>query len=211
MPAKILLVDDHQLLRQGLRLILRGQRGMTVVGEAGSGEQAWLLVQKLRPDLVIADIEMPGGSGLELARRIRTEFSAIRVVILTGHSETATVTEALQAGVAGYVLKTNAADELVEALRTVLAGQTHISQEVSAVLVEEYQRKLIADVPALSKREAEVLKRVADGETTKEIAFALEVSSKTIETHRLNVMEKVGIRSVAGLTKYAVREGITTL
>lgn len=215
MTAKILIVDDHLMMRQGLRLMLRAQPGLTVVGEADCAEQAWPLLEQLQPDIVVVDVEMPGVSGIELARRIKAGFPAIKVVMLSGHAEAHFVNEALQAGVVGYLLKNNGSSELLTALRTVLTGQTHVSPQVSSVLVQECRNRFVVETDGasrtLSGREREILKRVADGQTTKEIAFALQVSPKTVETHRLNVMTKLGVRSIAELTKYAVREGLTSL
>lgn len=213
MKIRVLLVDDHQIVRHGLSLMLQPHEDLTVVGDAGSAEAAWPLIEDLRPDVVVLDVELPGENGLALARRIQTHQPAIRVVMLTGHAEVNMVNEALLAGVTGYLLKLNAATELLAAIRTVQAGQVHLSPEVSSVLVREHRRRLEVEAPAslLSEREREMLKRIADGQPTKEIAFALRVSAKTVDTHRLNIMGKLGVRSVAELTKYAIREGITTL
>jgi DNA-binding NarL/FixJ family response regulator len=213
-PAKILLVDDHQIMRDGLRLLLRDKPEFTVVGDAFDTEAAWLAVQDLEPDLVILDVEMPGAGGVAFAKRLRQDFPEIKVVILTGHAEPRFVNDALRAGVEGYVLKMNASTELVAALHAVLAGQAYLCPEVSTHVVREYRRQIdTAGHPGrnLSIRELDVLKRIAEGHTTKEIAFAMGVSTKTVETHRLHLMSKLDVKSVAELTKYAVREGLTTL
>lgn len=214
-PAKILLVDDHQIIRDGLRLLLRDQPEFLVVGDAFDAEAAWLAVQKNEPDLIILDLALPGASGLTLVQRLRGEYPEIKVVVLTGHAEPQFVNEALRAGVNGYVLKLNASAEvLVAALRAVLAGQVYLCPQVSTLVVREYRRQIDpvdSAAPALSTRELDVLKRIAEGQTTKEIAFALGVSTKTIETHRLHLLSKLGVKSVAELTKYALREGLTTL
>jgi DNA-binding NarL/FixJ family response regulator len=212
-PAKILLVDDHQIMRDGLRLMLRDLPEFRVVGDAFETEAAWQAVRELKPDLVLLDLELPGAGGVALANRLRQSFPDVKVVVLTGHAEEQFVNEALRAGVQGYVLKINASSQLVAALRAVLAGQVFLCPEVSTLVVREYRRKIdpAGGVHVLSTRELDVLKRIAEGQTTKEIAFALGVSSKTVETHRLHLLDKLGIKSVAELTKYAVREGLTTL
>jgi DNA-binding NarL/FixJ family response regulator len=210
---QIFLVDDHPIVRRGLELVLRREPDLAVAGEAANAEEGWVQIEQLKPDVVIADVQLPGESGIALARRIRLHLPETRVIMLTGHTEPPIVDEALDAGVVGYLLKFNPPGDLLAAIRGADAGQIHLSPEVSSAVVLEYRRKLKADNAAsrLTDREREILKRIADGNTTKEIAFALRVSAKTIETHRLNIMAKVGVRSVAELTKYAVREGITHL
>jgi DNA-binding NarL/FixJ family response regulator len=215
MSTRILVVDDHQLVRHGLRLTLSTRPDLTVVGEAGSVEQAWLLIEQLKPNLVLLDLDLPGGSGIELARRIQLNRLTIKTLILTAHIDACRVQEALQAGVAGYMLKLNAATELMAAISTIQAGGIHLSDEVVSVIAHgqraPHQLKDDRDAQALSPREHETLRRIAEGETIKEIAFELGVSARTVESHRLNLMAKLGIRSVAGLTKHAVRTGITPL
>ena len=212
MSARILLVDDHQMMRDGLRMLLCADPGLEIVGDAADSESAWQAVNSLRPDLVVMDIDMPGAGGIALTRRLREAFPEIKVVILTAHTEEQFVSAALRAGACGYLLKNNAGAELLTAVRAALAGQVFLCPESSTIVVREYQRQLgSTDSGALSGREIEILKLIADGQNTKEIAFALQVSPKTIETHRINIMAKLGVDSVAKLTKYAVREGLTTL
>lgn len=213
-PARILLVDDHQIMRDGLRLMLRERPEVEVVGDAFDTEEAWLAVENLKPDVVILDLELPGVGGMALARRLQQHFPEIKVIILTGHTEPQFVSEALRAGVQGYVAKANASSLLVAALQAVLGGHVYLCPEASTHVVREYRRHVDTGdghPHVLSARELEVLKRIAEGQSTKEIAFALSVSTKTVETHRLNILSKLQLKSVAELTKYAVREGLTTL
>ena len=213
-PAKILLIDDHQIMRDGLRLLLRDKQEFHIVGDAFDTEAGWLAAKDLRPDVVILDLELPGIGGAALASRLRQNLPDIKVVILTGHTEPQIVKEVLRAGVHAYVLKMNASTELVAALRAVLAGQIYLCPEISTLVVREYRRQIDtteSSGPTMSTRELDVLKRIAEGQTTKEIAFALGVSTKTVETHRIHLLDKIGVKSVAELTKYAVREGLTTL
>lgn len=212
-PAKILLVDDHRIMRDGLRLLLRDKPEFQVVGDACDTEAAWLAASELKPDIVILDLEIPGGGGVALTRRLRQNLPEIKVVVCTGHAEPQYVKDALGAGIQGYVLKMDASAELIAALRAVLAGQEYLSPAVSMVVVREYKRQTgSAEVLGhnLSARELDVLKRIAGGQTTKEIAFALGVSGSTVETHRLHLLAKLQVKSVAELTKYAVREGLTS-
>jgi len=211
--VRILLIDDHPILRTSVRELLdRHLPRFEVVGEAGDSEEAWQGVVRLEPDLVIMDLEFPGGGGIELTRKIRKAFPKIIVLTLTAHAGGQRINDVLDAGAAGYVLKSCSSQDLVTAIEATMAGQIYLSPAASTVLVREYQRKLKGnDEKILSVREIETLKRIAAGQTTKEIAFAMNVSTKTIETHRLNLMAKLEINTVAGLTKYAIREGLTTL
>ncbi|MFA5262631.1 MAG: response regulator transcription factor [Opitutaceae bacterium] len=215
MAIRIYLVEDHQIVRDGLRLILREQPDLEVVGDACNGTDALDRLFDLAPDIVTTDIEMPGIDGISLIRQITARAPHIRTLILSAHGETHFVGEALQAGVGGYLLKINAGRDLIQAIRTVMSGQVYLSPEISTVVVREYQRHVHSPTPSahgiLSDREQEILKHLADGQTTKQIALALNVSAKTIEAHRLNIMAKLKINSVAMLTKYAIREGIAQL
>lgn len=215
MPTRVFIVDDHQIVRDGLRLILREHPDFEVVGDAASGQTAIEEIVRLSPQLVTSDIEMPGIDGIALARQIKNRAPHIKVVILSAHAEAHFVRDALQAGVTGYLLKINAARDLINALSTVQTGQIYLCPEVSTVVVREYQRHVhtapAAGSGVLSEREREILRHIADGQTTKAIALSLGVSAKTVEAHRLNIMAKLKINSVAELTKYAIREGITQL
>ncbi len=210
--VRILLVDDHPLLRTGLResLGLHSSR-FEIVGESGDSESAWQAVARLEPDLIVMDLELPGEGGLSLTRRIRAAFPLSKVIILTAHDDGRKINSALEAGAVGYVLKSCSSEELITAIEAVLVGQIYLSPAASTVIVHDYQRQLTSAGELLSPRELEMLKQIANGQTTKEIAFALNVSPKTVETHRLNLMAKLQISTVAGLTKYAIREGLVTL
>lgn len=207
--VRILLVDDHPLLRAGLRecLGLHSSR-YEIVGESGDSESAWMETARLEPDLIVMDLELPGEGGLSLTRRIHTTFPLTKIMILTGHDDGRKINSALEAGAAGYVLKSCSSEELITAVEAVLVGQIYLSPAASTVIVRDYQRQRLGGDELLSPRELEMLKQIANGQTTKEIAFALKISPKTVETHRLNLMAKLQISTVAGLTKYAIREGL---
>jgi len=197
-----------------LRLLLRDQPDFELAGTAFDGDAGWSAVVALRPDLVVMDLDIPGGGGAALTARIRAQYPAIKVVVLTGHGEQQHVGAALRAGADGYVLKAGGGAELLHAMRTVLSGKNYLCAEVSTVVVRELQRPVdpqAKTAPVLSAREIEVLKLIADGHSTKEIAFTLGVSGKTVESHRVNLMAKLHLDSVAALTKYALREGLTKL
>lgn len=215
MTHKIFIVDDHQIVRDGLKLILGAQPGFEVIGDAESGQTALEAILRLNPDVVTSDIEMPGIDGIALAQQIKNKAPHIKVVMLSAHAEPHFVRNALQGGVTGYLLKINAGRDLITALNTVLSGQVYLCPEVSTVMVREYQRQVHAVPTAgtglLSEREREILRHIADGNTTKAIALSLNLSAKTIEAHRLNIMAKLKLNSVAELTKYAIREGIAQL
>lgn len=215
MPIRIFIIDDHQIVRDGLRLILKEQPDIEVVGDASNGRDALERIFELSPDIVTTDIEMPGIDGISLTRQIKNRSLTIKSLVLTAHAETQFIAEALQAGVGGYLLKINAGRDLIQAVRTMMSGQVYLSPEISTVVVREYQRHVHSPAPTshgiLSDREREILKLLADGQTTKEIALALNLSTKTIEAHRLNIMAKLKLNSIAELTKYAIREGIVQL
>jgi len=202
-------------MRQGLRSILETQAGVDVVGEAGDGRTALRLAGELSPRVVILDIAMPDMNGIEAARRIAAEHPHIKVIGLSMHSDSRFVSEMLKAGASGYLLKDCAFEELEQAIRTVAADEIYLSSKVASTVLNDYVRHLSAHgtspASVLTNREREVLQLLAEGKSTKQIAFCLEVSVKTVETHRQNMMRKLEIYSVAELTKYAVREGLTDL
>jgi DNA-binding NarL/FixJ family response regulator len=211
-PTRLLLVDDHRILRDGLRALLARHPEFLVIGEAGDGASALRAVRSQPPDIVVLDVHLPDMSGIEIARRILAVFSEVKVVILSSDHSHAAVHEALLAGVSGYVLKDNATEELIRALRMVVAGQLYLCPEVGTDIVASYRRGQLPNIdppqPILSQRELQVLKHLADGLRTKEIADRLGVGAKTIETYRARLMEKLQLSSVAELTRYAIREGI---
>lgn len=213
MEIKILLCDDHKIFREGLKNLIAPVKNFRVVGEAADGASSVELAARLRPDVVIMDISMPVLNGIGATRRIVAADKKARVVALSMHSEKRYVLEALRAGAKGYLLKESAFEELSAAIRSVYAGKTYLDPSVASSVVEDYLAAGAgsAKVSPLSDREREVLQLIAEGKTTKQLALLLKVSVKTVETHRNRLMEKLGIHSVAGLTKYAVREGLTSL
>jgi two-component system, NarL family, response regulator NreC len=211
----ILLADDHKIMRQGLRALLTAQPGMTIVAEAENGRRAVELTKELRPDVVIMDVTMPDMNGIEATHQIRTAVSTTRVVALSIHSDRRYVLQMFKAGASGYLLKDCAFEELTRAIRVVCDGQAYLSPGIAGLVMGEFLRGLTSPespaFPSLSMREREVLQLLAEGKSTKEIASTLKVSIKTIETHRRQIMGKLQINSVAELTKYAIREGLTSL
>lgn len=209
-PIRIVLADDHALVRAGMRSLLASMEGVQVIGEASTAEDALALVTRERPDVVLMDIAMKGMTGLEAAARIRDTCPGVRVVILSMHSGEEYVLQALRAGAAGYLLKDAATGELELALRSVMQGQSWFSPAVSRQVVEGYVQRVGGEPAAdvLTARQREVLRLVAGGKSTKEIAYTLNLSVKTVETHRAQIMERLGIRDVAGLVRYALRTGL---
>jgi DNA-binding NarL/FixJ family response regulator len=211
MPAlRVLLADDHALVRAGMRSLLRDIEGVEVVGEAADGGQALALAERERPDVVLLDIAMKGMNGLEAAARLRELHPGIKVIILSMHAGEEYVLQALRAGAAAYLIKDSATAELELALRSVMRGETYLSPAISRQVVEGYVQRVGAGAgeDPLTPRQREVLKRIAEGRSTKEIAFDLGLSVKTVETHRAQVMERLGIRDIAGLVRYAMRSGL---
>jgi DNA-binding NarL/FixJ family response regulator len=211
-PIRVVLADDHALVRAGMRSLLGGMAQVEVVGEAASGEEALVLAERERPDVVLMDIAMKGITGLEAAARMRDQHPGVRVIILSMHAGEEYVLQALRAGAIGYLLKDAATGELELALRSVMRGESWFSPAVSRQVVEGYVQRVggepVAD--ALTARQREVLKLVAGGKSTKEIAFDLSLSVKTVETHRAQIMERLGIRDVAGLVRYALKTGLVS-
>ncbi len=215
MDIRVLLADDHKIVREGLRFILEMESDINVVAEAGNGRMAVQLAMEVEPDVAVIDIAMPDMNGIEATRRILCEKPDIKILALSMHSARRFVEEALSAGAKGYLLKDCASEELVRAIHTVAANETYLSPKVADMIVKDYMKRLPdSESPAstlLSTREREVLQLIAEGHSTKEIAFALEVSIKTIETHRQQIMKKLNLHSVAALTRFAIREGLTPL
>jgi DNA-binding NarL/FixJ family response regulator len=209
MPTHLLLADDHQLIRQGLRVLLE-QAGMVVIGEAADGPEALRLAHTHQPEVAILDIAMPHLNGLETARRLRETRSQIKSILLTMHTDEAYILEALHAGAVGYVVKTQAAADLVQAIHTVVQGAIYVSPWVMTAVVQAYVRGTPLPLDPLTSREREIVQRIAEGQTTKEIAVDLELSVKTVESHRNNLMRKLDIHDTATLVRYAIRRGLTT-
>jgi len=215
MSIRILIADDHKVMRQGLRALLEKEDDMEVVGEAENGRQAVKSAENLSPDVVVMDIGMRDLNGIEATTQIIERCRGTKVLALSMHSDRRFAAGMLRAGASGYLLKDGAFEELANAIRRVAAGEVYLSPSIADVVVSDYVERLArSDASAfstLTPREREVLQLLAEGHSTKQIASQLRVSAKTIETHRQNVMEKLGIRSVAELTKYAIREGLTSL
>jgi two-component system response regulator NreC len=212
-PPRILIADDHKLLRTGLRSLLEEQ-GFYVVGESENGRGAVNLVRRLKPDALIIDINMPVLNGVEATRLLRRQAPHVKVVVLSLLSDSRSVFQALAAGASGYLLKDTTIDEMVLALKAVLRGLTFLSPAIAHVVVQKSLASAWADTGkccSISGREREVLQLVAEGRPTREIAAMLFISVKTVETHRKQIMEKLSVYSIAELTQYAVREGVTSI
>ena len=212
---KILIADDHGIMRQGLRALIEKQDGMEVIGEAEDGQMAVQLASELSPDVIIMDITMPNLNGVEAARQILQQSPNARIIALSMHSNRRFVTEMLKAGALGYVLKSYLFDELVKAIHSVAVNEYYLSHQITDVLIEDYINRPITSgnlhPDKLTDREREMLQLFAEGKTAKQVALHLKVSPKTIDANRRQIMNKLGIYSVAELTKYAIREGLTSL
>ena len=212
-PIRILLADDHIVMRRGLRLLLESQPEFTVVAEAADGRQAVQQAEASQPDVAVLDIAMPNLSGIEAAQRITTALPHIGIVILSMHSDEAYVLRALKVGAKGYLLKDSGEGALIEAIKVVHQGRTYFSPEISKMLVEDYVREIRTrgaedSYDLLTSREREILQLLAERKANKEIAQSLNLSLYTIETHRRNLQEKLNLHSLAELILYAVRKGI---
>jgi DNA-binding NarL/FixJ family response regulator len=207
MRIRVLLVDDHLMMRQGLRTLLE-RHGFDVIGEASDGREGIRLARQLQPDIAVVDLVMPLLNGIDAAREIAKASRKTKTILLTMHIEDRYVTEALKAGVKGYILKTQAAPDLVVAISEVFKGSTYLSPAASGAVVEAYLENRQSPEPALTSRQRQVLQLVAEGKTTKEVASLLGVSVKTAESHRASLMEKLCIHETAGLVRYAIRIGL---
>jgi DNA-binding NarL/FixJ family response regulator len=215
---RILLADDHRILREGLRSLLAQQPDVTVVGEASDGDAVVSLARTLRPDLVIMDVVMPGTDGIAATRQIRAECPETKVIALSMHSDRRFVSEMVRAGALGYLVKDSAFEELNLAVRTVMSNRPYLSAIITGSLVEDFvrqtsatERSPVSPLHMLTGREQEVLRMLADGKRVKEIAHLLNISAKTVESHRQNIMDKLEIHSTIELTRYALREGLTSI
>src|SRR4051794_4193416 len=239
MTERIIIADDHQIVRQGLRRLLESEESFSVIGEAANGRAAVHMAEELSPDVIVMDVTMPDLNGIDAARQITTKHPEIKVIGLSMHADSRFASEMLRAGASGYLLKEDAFEELATAIRQVLSGTVYVSPRIAGALIgrsmehemRDDQRMasehllgdggghgggggglaLLSPIMQLSPRQREVLQLIAEGRSTKEIAFDLGVSVKTVETHRQQMMDKLNLHSVAQLTKYAVREGITSV
>lgn len=206
---RTLIADDHALVRAGIRALVEKIKGVTVVGEAGRGSEAKELMTELKPDLVLLDITMPDGNGFDVLLHAKKNFPETRVIVLTVHEAGEYAIRALREGAAGFLPKSAASTELEQAIDTVMRGESYISLETSRKAVLEVGKGTKRDLlDNLSPRQREVLQLIAEGNTTKQIAQALEISVKTVETHRSQLMERLGIHDVAGLVRYAIIVGL---
>jgi DNA-binding NarL/FixJ family response regulator len=214
MSVRVVLADDHRIFREGLRVLLESQGNVEVVGDAEDGRTAIRVARELSPDIVIMDIAMPDLNGIQATRQIVAEVPGVKVIALSMHSKKQFVSEMLKAGASAYLLKDCALEELQFALRAVAANRTYLSPSIAGMILEDYKQYVpameLSVFSILSDREREVLQLVAEGKSTKEIASCLHVSLKTVETHRQQIMNKLGIHNIAELTRYAIREGLTS-
>ena len=215
MSIRVLLADDHKILREGLKALLKGASDIDVVAEASDGQEAVEKAAQSCPDVVVMDLVMPVMNGIEATQRIISKHPATTVLILSSSQDRANVTAALKAGAKGYLGKECIVAELEKGIRAVAAGKSYLDPRITELLITMYTQRNTQDAlgnfVVLSKREQDVLRHTADGRNTKDIAFTLSISVKTVETHRLNIMKKLNLNSIAGLTKYAVREGLSSL
>jgi DNA-binding NarL/FixJ family response regulator len=208
---RVLLADDHTLVRAGIRALLEEIPEVTVIAETGDGREALDLMRKHRPDIALLDIGMPGLNGLEIAQRAGKECPSTRILILSMHAGDTYVAQALQAGVAGYLLKDAAVDELPLAIKAVMRGEAYLSPAISRKVMDGFlhgHEGAANPLAELTSRQREILQLIAEGHSTKEIASILNVSVKTVETHRLNMMERLGIHDIPGLVRLAIRAGL---
>ena len=205
---RILLADDHAVVRQGFKMILSAQPDMEIVGEAGNGREAVELAESLKPDIVVMDVAMPELNGIEATRRLTASTPHTRVVALSMHKDNVYVREILRAGARGYLLKDSVAADVVAAIRAVARGESYLSPAVSNAVLDDYRKHVTNPIDLLSSREREVLQMLAEGKTNKEIAVILNLSVYTVDAHRGRIMEKLNVHSINELVRFAVRNGL---
>jgi two-component system response regulator NreC len=205
---RILLVDDHAVVRHGFRMILEAQPDMEIAGEAGNGREAVRLAEELKPDIVVMDVAMPELNGIEATRRLGASLPHTRVVALSMHKDSVYVREILRAGARGYLLKDSPPADLLSAIRSVASGQSYLSPAVSNAVLDDYRRHVTNPIDLLTTREREVLQMLAEGKTNKEIAGVLNLSVYTVDAHRGRIMEKLNLHSINDLVRFAVRNGL---
>ena len=213
-PIRVLLADDHALVRAGIRLLLEKLPDIEVVAEASDGREAIRLVEKHEPHVLLTDIAMPGLNGLEVTRHLANTFPKVRVLILSMYADEEHLYLALRAGAAGYLLKGSAREELELAIRAVARGDTYLSPPVAKITIREYSGRVNAEscpLRKLSPRQEQVLQHIAEGKTTKRVALELNISVKTVETHRMQLMDRLGIHDIAGLVRFAIKVGLVGL
>ena len=214
MSIRIIIADDHQIVRQGLKLLLEKESDMELVGEAQDGRITVNLVKKLLPDVVVMDVKMPELNGIEATRQILSELPAIKIIALSIYGDRRFVIDMLKAGAQGYLLKDCAFEELTHAIRLVMANKSYLSPGITEVVIHDYvahETKFSPSSENLTRREREVLTLLAEGKRTGQIAGLLDISPKTVDSHRLQLMHKLGLKTIADLTKYALREGLIKL
>ncbi|HET9801715.1 MAG TPA: response regulator transcription factor [Candidatus Acidoferrum sp.] len=207
MPIQVLLADDHQIVRQSLKVLLE-KEGLKIIGEASNGQEAVRIAESMHPDVAVLDVSMAVLNGIDAAKEIQKVSPQTKTIFLTVHDEDPYLLDALRVGAKGYVVKTHAAENLVQAIREASRGGVYLSPEVSRAVVQAYQNKTELSSEPLSPRERQVLQLIAEGKTTKEVAGVLNISVKTAETHRTRIMEKLDIHETAGLVRYAIRRGL---
>ncbi|MGB8226351.1 MAG: response regulator transcription factor [Sedimentisphaerales bacterium] len=216
MVAKILIADDHKILREGISFLIKEHADIQVVGEADNGLAAVEMTRKLRPDIVIMDVSMPGLDGIEATRQIKSELPEVKILALSMHAKREFVLDMVRAGVSGYMLKECAFDDLVDAIKTLLAGQSYLSPQVASIILNGIAKnggiKIVAgDRVIFTLRESQVLQLLTGGESAKQIAAEVGLSVKTVEAIRRHIMEKAAVNNLADLTKFAIREGLTKI
>lgn len=211
MKINIILADDHKILRDGLRNLIEKVSNMKVIAESQDGREAVKLCKELKPNVVIMDVSMPGLNGVEATQQIVQDNPDIKIIALSMHSNKRFITGMFKAGAYGYLLKDSDSDELITAINTVARNQKYVSQRISSIILNEFMTSLPEEVSSLSSREKEILQLIAEGKSSKDIGEILFVSSKTVDAHRKNIMDKLELRTLPELTKYAIKSGLTSL